>query len=387
MNPPGRTACLVGLVGFALVGLPAARASARDVWSAPHPGIRHLHRTGEGPGLHVVTVDLQHPELDLVTSSAREPAESTAAFAARNDAYVALGAHLAPGAWSSPEAPWMLRDGRALVAPAEGSIAPAAGPQSAAGLTGDRRTLVLLTVETAPRGGARVDPARIVETLREFGATEAVALDAAAGGGLVLAGVAAHPGTAVSGPGAGGHVGARVRPGAGWWSGEVLAHGGAADVAPGDVAELWVEARNTGRRPWRTVFEGGGSPVLELDDGLHRFTASVTETTYPGEVGRFVLRWVSESEGRRGLGARLSLPDGEAMVEAPVRFDVAVRSTAETPDPEASPTPPRSGPMPVATAGLGCSAKAPGTPAPAAWAGLAALTAAGVLARRRRRAG
>jgi len=377
----GRTARLGCLLGLCLGALPAT-ASARDIWSAPHPGIRHLHRTphpGHGPGLHVVTVDLQHPELDLVVSSPAEPPESTVQFAARNDAYVALGARLSPGALASTNAPWVLRDGqlRAPLAP------PTTGPWSLAGLTRDRHSLVLITTEPGPRtagtagAAGAVDATTMVETLREFGATEAVMLDTAAGGGLVWAGVPMQQGATASAA-AGGHVGVRVRPGAVWWSGEVVAHGGAADVAPGEVAELWVEARNTGRRPWRTVFEGGGSPVLELDDGLHRFTASVTETTYPGEVGRFVLRWVSDAEGRRGLGARLALPDGDDLAPGPVRFDVAVRVTPVAPAEQG---------LPVATAGLGCNAGAPGAPSPQAWAGLAALAAAGVGARRRRRTG
>lgn len=355
------------LFGVGLTSLVPSAAAARDVWSAPHPGIRHLHRVGDGPGLHVVTVDLRHPELDLVTSSPGDAPERTEDFAARNDAFVALGARLAP-ATTAPQ-PWMLHAGRPVVA----SIP--SGARSAAGVTADGATLVMVTLDAAQPGEGAL--ATLSGALAEFDASEAVALDAEGGGDLVLAGVAATAPTSGPQATAAGHLGVRVRPGAVWWSAEVVAHGGAADVAPGEVAELWVEARNTGRRPWRTVFEGGGSPVLALDDGAHRFMASVETTTYPGEVGRFLLRWVSTTTGRHGLGARLSLPDGASLEEAPLRYDVAVR---DEPAPAADAAPP------VAMAGLGCNTVA-GGPAPGAWAGLAALTAAAIASRRRRRAG
>lgn len=411
----------------------ASTAQALDLWSAPHAGLRHLHRFGNGQDLHVMLVDLDNPEVAVVATRPEDRFITTTEFARRYDTEVAINANFygrgscglamgdgvvferayedgcgaslgfgranesspfdslniprgpAPATWIREVLsgkPWLLRDGRAPTAWVRPQHIYRPNPRTAVGLTGDRRTLVLLAADGRRPGVPGLTGFQLVAALREFGVTDAVNLDGGGSTTMVVDGrIANHPSDRVE-RSVMTHLGVRVRPGAVWWAGEVTARGSTQDNGIGETRELWVEARNTGRRPWRPVTEGGGSPVLELHDGATSYTASVDRVTNPGEVGRFTLRWLPRRGGQHPLRARLALPDGGLLVADALSFDVAVRDTVKPP-PSRLAAPPA-----VATAGLGLGGchTTPSGPTRSAWAVLGVLGAAVAACRRRVRA-
>jgi len=164
----------------------------------------------------------------------------------------------------------------------------------------------------------------MVAALREFGGTDAINLDGGGSSALVVGGrVQNHPSdrherVVIS------HLGIRVHEGAAWHAAAIVDHGAAASARAGDSVPVWLEARNLGRAVWHAEGDGGGSPVLELDDGLVAYIARVRETTAPGEVARFELNWLARGRGVRHLRARLRAPDGTLLDEETLGWDVAV---------------------------------------------------------------
>jgi hypothetical protein len=160
--------------------------------------------------------------------------------------------------------------------------------------------------------------------LREFGVTDSINLDGGGSSELVLGGhIQNHPSdhrerVVIS------HLGIRVHEGDLWHAAEIVGRGAAPSARAGEMVPVWLEARNLGRAVWHAERDGGGAPVLELDDGLVRYVASVRDTTPPGDVARFELNWLARGRGVRRLRARLVAPDGTVLDQGSLEWDVAV---------------------------------------------------------------
>ena len=228
---------LLALFSTALALTPSARAD--DVWTQPHNGIRHLHRTDFGIDLHVVLVDLANPSLSIVATRPVDRFITTSEFARRYDAAVAIntnfyarqscglavgngelfddsyedGCTASLGFGSNNQAiafdssltprgplpapwvrevltgkPWLMRDGRAELNWQRPQRLYRSNPRSAAGLTADRRTLVLMAADGRRFGIEGLNGFQLVETLRSFGVSDAVNLDGGGSTSLVIDG-------------------------------------------------------------------------------------------------------------------------------------------------------------------------------------------------------
>ncbi len=414
-----------GLVAMACT-LAAPGAGAVDRWTAPHPGIRHLHRVRPGVDLHVVLVDLQNPEVSVVATRPEDRFSTTSTFAHRYEAVVAVngnfwghgscglaagGGHVYPTiyedgcnatlgigpandalavdttalshgplpsmiteAWSGK--PWLMRGGQAPRNWVRPQHLYRPNPRTAAALTADRRTLIVLTADGRRPGVPGLTGFQLVDVLREFGAADAINLDGGGSTTLVMDGHLVnrpsdrHERAVIT------HLGIRLNPGAVWYAAEIVGQGAPTEVGVGQRATVWVEARNTGRRPWTS----SSGPMVELTDGTRSWVGRPVADVAPGTVGRFEVAWEPRSVGGATLRARLVAPEGELLVEEPIRFDVAVRA------PRLPPTQRAVAGREVVTAsvGLGCSAQ-PGRPSGVAWIALAMFGSVVAALRRRAR--
>lgn len=413
---------------MAMAAVPSA-AAARDRWTSPHPGIRHLHRVRPGLDLHVVLVDLASPEVSVVATRPEDRFTTTSQFARRYGAVVAVNANfwgrgscgLAAGggevypriyedgciatlgvgpandavaldtsasphgplpamiteAWSGK--PWLMRDGQAPRNWVRPQHLYRPNPRTAAALTADRGTMILLSADGRRPGVPGLTGFQLVDVLREFGAHDAINLDGGGSTTLVMNSRVVnrpsdrHERAVIT------HLGIRLRPGAAWYAGQITGQGSPASVTAGQPATLWVEARNTGRRAW----SGALGPTVELTDGGRTWTSRATGEVPPGGVGRFEVAWEPRAFGHASLRARLVAPEGALLVEEPIRFDVAVRAPSAPTSPA---VPPRVETPQVMTAsmGFGCHAQ-PGAPSGLAWGVLGVFGSLVAALRRRRR--
>lgn len=412
-------------VVMAMSAVPSA-ASAGDRWTSPHPGIRHLHRVRPGVDLHVVLVDLGSPEVSVVATRPEDRFSTTTEFARRYGAVVAVNANfwghgscgLAAGggevyphiyedgciatlgvgpannavaldtslsphgplpamiteAWSGK--PWLMRDGRAPRNWVRPQHLYRPNPRTAAALTSDHRTMILLSADGRRPGVPGLTGFQMVDVLREFGAHDAINLDGGGSTTLVMNSRVVnrpsdrHERAVIT------HLGIRLRPGAVWYAGQITGRGAPGAVTVGQSATLWVEARNTGRRVW----SGAHGPTVELTDGGRVWTARASGDVPPGEVGRFEVAWEPRSFGSASLRARLVAPEGGLLVDEPIRFDVAVRAPVAPTAPTVAATPQ----VMTASMGFGCSAQ-PGAPSGLAWGVLGMFGSLMAALRRRRR--
>jgi hypothetical protein len=402
-------------------------ASAVDRWTAPHPGIRHLHRVRPGVDLHVVLVDLASPEVSVVATRPEDRFTTTTEFARRYGAVVAVNANfwghgscgLAAGggqvyptiyedgcvatlgvgpsnnavaldtsgsshgplpamiteAWSGK--PWLMRDGQAPRNWVRPQHLYRPNPRTAAALTADHRTMILLSADGRRPGVPGLTGFQLVDVLREFGAYDAINLDGGGSTTLVMNSRLVnrpsdhHERAVIT------HLGIRLRPGAVWFAGQITARGAPEAVTAGHPATLWVEARNTGRRVWA----GAEGPSIELVDGGRTWTGRVHGDVAPGEVGRFEVAWEPRAFGNASLRARLVTPEGALLVEEAIRFDVAVRAPAAPSEPHLAAATPQ---VMTASMGFGCSAQ-PGAPSGLAWGVLGVFGSLVAALRKRRR--
>ena len=409
----------------AMTAIPSA-ASAIDRWTSPHPGIRHLHRVRPGVDLHVVLVDLGSPEVSVVATRPEDRFTTTTEFARRYGAVVAVNANfwgrgscgLAAGggevypriyedgcvatigvgpannaialdtsasphgplpaliteAWSGK--PWLMRDGQAPRNWVRPQHLYRPNPRTAAALTADHRTMILLSADGRRPGVQGLTGFQMVDVLREFGAHDAINLDGGGSTTLVMNSRVVnrpsdhHERAVIT------HLGIRLRPGAAWYAGQITDRGAPLAVTAGQSAKVWVEARNTGRRAW----SGAEGPTVELTDGGRTWTARAADEVPPGGLGRFEVSWVPRTFGNASLRARLVTPDGALLVDEPIRFDVAVRAPAAPAAPAAAPTPQ----VMTASMGFGCSTR-PGAPSGLAWGVLGVFGSLVAALRRRRR--
>ncbi|MEI8255521.1 MAG: phosphodiester glycosidase family protein [Deltaproteobacteria bacterium] len=257
---------LVALITWLVSG----SALAVDIWTAPNPGVRHLHRSTPAPAeFHALVVDLSVPGVAIRCSPSRERWKSTSAYA--RDAHLAAAINggfwglfgqgaqgLAAGGgaiWSSDDEELGFfafgRDGRAWISrPSDVVEAGRRGvtdavsgrplivdrgrlsdelaafprtytrePRTAAGVSQDGHTVYLVTVDgrrSTSHGGTLVEMA---ELLVELGAYRGINLD---GGGSTTMYVA-NEGGVVNRPSRG-------------WEREVVNHIGVVAPAPPPAA-------------------------------------------------------------------------------------------------------------------------------------------------------
>ena len=295
---------------LAMAASPANQASAADVWSDPYPGVRHLHRIRPRVDVHVLLVDLSAPEVSLVSTRPSDRGMPVGDFARQYDAEIALNANYFDGAyrpcglaagdgraWSdayeeecsaslgfgvlnqalafdsaqtlrvTPEPwmsdvvsgkPWLVREGVALT----GWMAPGhitvRHPRTAAGLSRDRKTLVLLVADGRTRDAAGLDGDELAALMLELGAWDAFNLDGGGSSELYVkgeGGVQNHPSDG-RGRGVGNHLGIRIHRGARWYAARLESVSPAAEVAPGSRTRFVATYLNTGRAAWPAA-QGG----------------------------------------------------------------------------------------------------------------------------------
>jgi hypothetical protein len=250
-------------------------------------------------------------------------------------------------------------------------------PRTAAALTADHRTMILLSADGRRPGVPGLTGFQMVDVLREFGAHDAINLDGGGSTTLVMNSHLInrpsdhHERTVIT------HLGIRLRPGAAWYAGQITGRGAPGSVTAGHAATLWVEARNTGRRVWT----GAEGPSVELVDGGRTWTARVNGEVPPGGVGRFEVAWEPRTFGNASLRARLVTPEGGLLVEEPIRFDVAVRAPVAPSEPRVAAATPQ---VMTASMGFGCTAQ-PGAPSGLAWGVLGVFGSLVAALRKRRR--
>lgn len=417
-------------------------ARAVDRWTAPYPGVRVLHRFGDGVDYWVVLVDLTNPQVSLVATRPEDRFITTSEFARRYEAQVALNANFfnrsscglavgsgeamsgyddncrasigigrgnevavfdsllipsgpAPAAWMTEVwsgKPFLMREGRALTNWVRPQHLYRPNPRSAIGVTGDRRTLVMLAADGRRRGVPGLTGFQMVRVFQEFGVTDAINLDGGGSTTLVLGGRQVNRPSDGTQRNVVSHIGVRVRPDAVWYGAEITGQGAPARVRQDASARVWLEVRNLGRVTWQPEGAGTSSPVLELDDGVVSYVARVAEATAPGEVGRFEIHWLARGAGMRHLRARLIAPDGTALASRPLTWDVRVERAphARPPRPQRIVATGRASEV-MLPAGLGAlffgtrgCAVGTRSAGPGVWLGLGALAALGACARRRR---
>jgi len=375
----------------ALLALPK-RALAADVWSDPYPGVRHLHRTRARVDVHILLIDLSAPEVSLVSTRPSDRGLPVGDFARQYGAEIALNANYFDGAYrpcglaagdgrawsdayeeecsasigfgvlnqalafdsaqtlrSTPEPwmsdvvsgkPWLVRDGVALT----GWLAPGhigvRHPRTAAGLSRDRKTLLLLVADGRKREAIGLDGDELAALMLELGAWDAFNLDGGGSSELYVkgeGGVQNHPSDG-RGRGVGNHLGIRINRGARWYAARLESVTPTSEVAPGAQVELSATYRNVGRSAWLAGERGGvvlsvmsGRPSALWDAARWISTTSAVPSgraVLPGEVVTLALPVSAPAVAGRFREAFVPVLPGIGAIEGarPAELVLAVRS-------------------------------------------------------------
>lgn len=231
-------------IALVVVGaLYGARAFAQDVWTEPVPGVRYLHRsTPEPKEIHALLVDLSRPEISLRATRENESGRTTSSFsnlvgavaAINGDFYNTNGSFdpvgLAVGEgmiWStdsvghrflacsavkeceidttnqarSADASWVSAVGGNVLLVNEGAVVQSESddtacgsfctvphPRTAAGLSADGLTLILVVVEGRQTPLLGMSLSRLAELMLELGASVALNLDGGGSSAMVVSG-------------------------------------------------------------------------------------------------------------------------------------------------------------------------------------------------------
>jgi hypothetical protein len=371
-----RAAVLAGaMLGF------VRPANAGDVWTEPFPGVRALHRTGNGLDVRVLRVDLSRPEVSLVATQPHDRMTTVSEFARRYDADIAINANFfessscglmagggeivedayedrctssmgfgreneaavfdsasvprgpLPASWMTEVVsgkPFLMRDGRSLTNWSRPQHLYRPNPRTALGLTADRRTLIIVVADGRRRYVPGITGFQMVAILREMGASDAINLDGGGSTELVMGGRIQNRPSDGTERLVLSHLGVRIRPDAVWNAAEVVARGVVARASDGDTVPAWLEVRNTGRHTWRSSEHGGDAPLLDLDDGAVAYVATVDRDTAPGDIARYEVTWMARGSGLRHLRARLLRHDGTSLLDHAVAWNVQVEARDNT---------------------------------------------------------
>jgi hypothetical protein len=260
------------LLVTAVLGV-AGTAGARDVWTDPYPGVRHLHRATDSIDVHALIVDLSSGDISLVATRPRDRSMPVREFAHRYGVDIAVNANyfdtrskscgLAAGdgvVWADsyddgcdmsigfgrqneamafdsgdlirgpvPEAwmtdvitgkPWVVRHGVAQGGWLEPRHIEGHHPRTAVGLSQDRRTLFIVVADGRRAGIPGVTGHYLARLMLELGAWDALNLDGGGSSEMFIRaenGVVNQPSDNRPRP-VGNHLGIRVRRSARWAS-------------------------------------------------------------------------------------------------------------------------------------------------------------------------
>jgi hypothetical protein len=344
------------LAGVLLTLSLANIASAQDVWTEPHPGVRHLQRAAnyeydDRPAYtaNVVIIDLEHPEVSLHATRPDDRSGIVSDFAQRNELQVAWNANFyangqtpcgmmvgGGAAWDNaynecqsslavgadnrvsifesadpltiPE-PWMREVISGLPQPIVQNGQPtftygcathcAYHPRTGIGYDEDRTHLIVVVVDGRSNlsVGAGLDD--LATLLIEFGAHQAINLDGGGSSTLFVEG----DGGVVNAPSDGNqrgvccHMGLRVDPGVRWYAAELVAQSPDLVLSHNQKSQAWVEYRNTGRATWAA---GGESPMrLGTIDPMDRESAMAHESWFAPNRAAFLEADVAPGEVAR----------------------------------------------------------------------------------------
>lgn len=345
-----------------VVGAVVGEAAAQDVWTDPHPGVRHLHRIGnyaydDNPAYtaDVVIIDLRHPAVSLHATGPDDRGGVVSDFAERNglqvawntnffsnaqtpcgmmvgggevwdNAYNECQSSLAVGAENQvqifetadpltvPE-DWMTEivsgTPQPIVVDGEATYTYGCGnpcnyhPRTGIGYDEAREHLIVVAVDGRSNRSVGAGLDDLANLLIEFGAHDAINLD---GGGSTAMYVEGDGGI-VNSPSDGAernvccHMGVRISEPSVWYAAELVQRSPDLVLRHQQKAEAWVEYRNVGRATWRA---GGDHPVLlGTVEPMDRDSALAHES------------WLSPS---RAVGLEADVPPGETG-----RFQFAVR--------------------------------------------------------------
>lgn len=325
MPTKGRASASVALWAAAL-WLAASSALAQDTWETPYPGVTHLHRvTAEPVSIHAVIADLCTPGMRVRASRYEERGQAVSGFASEVGADVAINGDFfdgaadydtsgfaigaseawpmtstdprwalaafgegrsdifAAGAVMAPE-PWMTEalggvpelvvDGVAITSYPDWSFCAARHPRSALGVSADRRTLMLATVDGRSLESAGMTCPELAALMVELGADRAINLDGGGSTTLYLSdrGVANAPSDGTERI-VGNHLGL-VLDGS---TGTDACPGGGPPIPPGGYPRCELE----GARPGETRTVDDADPCFSstgpsyFDGGDHGYTYAV----------------------------------------------------------------------------------------------------------------
>lgn len=309
-----RISLLVRVCSWLLAFALPATAFARDSWTDPYPGVRHLHRRGDSMDLHLMVVDLSRPEVSLVTTRQEDRGLQTREFARQYGAQIAVNANYFDSSlrtcgmaasdgniWSASyvegcdmslgfgdfnEAaafesgavlhgpfseswmrgvvsgkPWLIRDGVIQGGWEHPRHIRVRHPRTALGISEDRNTLLVAVVDGRRSTARGMNGTELASLLAEFGAHNAFNLDGGGSTELFVAGeggVQNRPSDAAA-RGVSNHFGIRIDTSARWHAAELENVEADASTVVGGKVRVRMTYRNAGRRPWTLDEEHGVS--------------------------------------------------------------------------------------------------------------------------------
>lgn len=235
------TPLALALTAALTTSLLVGSAEAQDRWRTVQPGVRYLHRsTSEPKEIHALVVDLDRPEITLRATRSSEKGRTTTAFATavgalaavNGDFYAAgfdpIGLAIGEGqVWSDdasdhrflactaakvceietargvrrPEPGWrhavggnrlLVDAGRVVMTAADdqscGSFCTTPHPRTAAGLSANGRTLILVVVEGRQGNLTGLSTSRLAALMLELGSHVALNLDGGGSSAMAIEG-------------------------------------------------------------------------------------------------------------------------------------------------------------------------------------------------------
>lgn len=329
--------------------------SAQDTWTDPFPGVRHLHRRTSNQNVHVVVVDLCAAGVSARGTASSERRQTPSSFGRAVGAQVAINGdffsfsdystngpsahagavwgggdhgYVAPLAFGAGRAdliphedtsgaqPWMqevvsghptiLHGGS--VRPSDDPLCTARHPRTFAGLSADRRTLVLGVVDGRATTRIGMTCPELANLLLELGASDGVNLDGGGSSAMWLegAGIVNYPSDgaprvvanhlAIHARGSGARAHCPNDYAAEYVHQTFPLARDPFELYPGQEQSGYIEMRNVGNAPWMpgitnlgtTEPRDGASAIAGSDWLGPNRAATIDRVVAPGETGRFV---------------------------------------------------------------------------------------------------
>ena len=332
----------------------ALPVSAQDTWSDPFPGVRHLHRRTSNQNVHIAVIDLCAAGVSARGTASSERRQTPSSFGSAVGAQLAINGDFfsysdystnGPSAhggavWGGSDhnyvAPLAFGDGRADVIPHEDTSGPQAWmqeivsghptilhggavrpsddplctnrhPRTFAGLSADRRTLVLGVVDGRASSRIGMTCPELANLLLEMGASDGINLDGGGSSAMWMQGRGILNNPSDGSPRVTGNHLAIFARGSGTrahcpndYAAEYVHQTfplarDPFELYPGQEMSGYIEMRNTGRAAWMPGVTKLGtteprdveSPLAASDWLSPNRAATVDHVVEPGETGRF----------------------------------------------------------------------------------------------------